>query len=125
MKNYIYVSLVSLLVGAFVAFKLIPAPAPKVITQVKTVVKTNTVTKYKKVKSPDGTITITVDKDKQVDSNTDAKSVPIRKDWNVALYGTSKHVYGVGVQRKIIYDLSIYTSLQTDGQVAVGIGWSF
>jgi glucosamine 6-phosphate synthetase-like amidotransferase/phosphosugar isomerase protein len=121
MKKYILVAACSALGGGYLAYKNIK-PEVQIVEREKIVEKV--VTRIKEVKKPDGTIITETEKTEDKTSDT-AKSVVVKKDWNISLYTNSKQLYGIAVQRRILSDFYLYTSAQTNGQLAIGIGVSF
>ena len=115
-KNYIILCVVSLLLGAGLAYKL---TSPRIETIEKIVERVVTIRETVK---PDGTIikeVITKDKEKQKQV---VASLPKNK---VNLSYTRSNVYGLEYQRRIAGPVFIGASVNSEGVLGISIGLEF
>ena len=117
----IVVVVVSIAVGAVIGSKW---DKPEV--QIETVIKDRVVTIERQINRPDGTI------ERQIERVEDRQqsvvvAQPAKKDWTVqALYGINEvPYYGVGIYRGVLGDLSAGVTLNTRGEILVGLQYSF
>jgi hypothetical protein len=121
MRAYFMVSVASVAVGMFLATKFLK---PEAIVTEKVVTRDRVVTKTVTVTAKDGSST-TVTESTQDKQSSASKAVVSKKNWNVAAYTFGVQSYGISVQRRILGDIYAYGSAQTNGQLAVGLGFAF
>lgn len=132
MKYYILTSVVSLAVGAFTALKLRP---PVVKTEIREVVKTNTVVRTKREKMPDGRIvTETTRETNKQETRQKSKNKPakdLRPNYIVSFThrrnfaDPTNQAVGVAVQKRVLADVYLYGAADVGGQITIGIGLGF
>ncbi len=128
MRNYVILSILSALIGAFLSRTYFTREVITTKTQVvdRTVVVTHTVVAKDGTKTIDSTIT---DDKKQNETIVDKKASPAPK-WSVsALYGTSithkVELYGTSVTYQILGPIEVGAWGLTNGSVGVQIGVRF
>jgi hypothetical protein len=128
MKNYIITGCVCILLGLAAGSQLFPKVKEKTVEVEKIVKDIQTVTRI--ITKPDGTkeelITI-VDRSKESKTNT---KVIAATNWHISIKGSRTIsdptlVYGLQVERRIIGDLYLGASINTDKQIGATIGVSF
>lgn len=114
-------AVVCIVVGGIVGSKL-----TKVTPQIETVIKDRVVTVVRQIKSPDGTIVTDV---RQTEDRQQRQTVapPKKPDWHIsASYQPSGiPVYGVQLERRILGDVYLGVSVNTEGRVMGIVGFSF
>jgi hypothetical protein len=131
-RNYIITGLVCLVIGVLAGSALFPKVKEKTVeTEVERVVK-DVQTVIKVVTRPDGTkeeVTTIIDKSKQSTDKTSTKIIA-KNDWHISASGSrtftdSSMTYTLQVERRIIGDVFLGASVDSEKQVGlvVGIDW--
>lgn len=132
MRNYIITGLVCLVIGVAAGSALFPKVKEKTVeTEVERVVK-DVQTVIKVVTRPDGTkeeVTTIIDKSKQSTDKTSTKIIA-KNDWHISASGSrtftdSSMTYSLQVERRVIGDVFLGATVNTEKQVGltVGIDW--
>lgn len=132
MRNYIITGLVCLVIGVLAGSALFPKVKEKTVeTEVERVVK-DVQTVIKVVTRPDGTkeeVTTIIDKSKQSTDKTSTKIIA-KNDWHISASGSrtftdSSMTYTLQVERRIIGDVFLGASVNSEKQVGLTLGLEF
>jgi len=132
MRNYIIIGLVCLVIGVAAGSALFPKVKEKTVeTEVERVVK-DVQTVIKVVTRPDGTkeeVTTIIDKSKQSTDKTSTKIIA-KNDWHISASGSrtftdNSMTYTLQVERRIIGDVFLGASVNSEKQVGLVVGLEF
>ena len=132
MRNYIITGLVCLVIGVAAGSALFPKVKEKTVeTEVERVVK-DVQTVIKVVTRPDGTkeeVTTIIDKSKQSTDKTSTKIIA-KNDWHISASGSrtftdSSMIYTLQVERRVIGDVFLGASVNSEKQVGLVVGVEF
>lgn len=132
MRNYIITGLVCLVVGVLAGSVLFSKVKEKTVeTEVERVVK-DVQTVIKVVTRPDGSreeVTTIVDKSKQSTDKTSTKIIA-KNGWHISASGSrtftdSSMIYTLQVERRIIGDVFLGASVNSEKQVGLVVGLEF
>lgn len=116
-----------LVIGGLLVYKLRP---PEVRVETKEVVKTQTVTKIRRIKQPDGTVI--TEKDVVKNENKERQKLKTEKSkatYKLGVYAYSQNweqpEYGLMLQKRIFGDVFVFGALQQNEQISLGVAIEF
>ncbi len=132
MKNILITSAIALLVGFGLGSQIFPSIKEKIVEIEKEVIVKDIVTVTKVITKHDGTkeeVTTTTDKTKENKQTTNTKTVS-KPDWHTSINAKRKIdnpelVYGIQVERRILGEVFVGGSVNTQKEVGLSVGVSF
>lgn len=132
MRNYIITGLICLVIGVAAGSSLFPKVKQQTVEVEKEVIQKDVQTIVKVITRPDGSkeeVTTIVDKSKENKDKTSTKIIA-KNDWHISASGSrtftdSSMTYTLQVERRIIGDVFLGASINSEKQVGlvVGIDW--
>lgn len=130
LKTHLATAIFAAVGGAYLYSQVRP---PVKVVEVKEVIKQQTTTTTKRTKQKDGTIVTETTKVKNTEKQRQKlKTEPTpNKGTTASLYVTvpllsgRKQEIGLAVTKELLWGAHVYGSVQTDGQIGIGVGYTW
>lgn len=128
LKTHLATAIIAAVGGAWLYGQVRP---PLKVVEVKEVVRQQTTTTTKRTKQKDGTIITEITKVKNTEKQKLKTEPTPNKGTTASLYVTvpllsgRKQEIGLAVTKELLWGAHVFGSIQTDGQIGIGVGYTW